>query len=245
VDDGFVPNATSTRSSSQSSRRTTGPVTEAPTAFSHDPSTLNFTPSTIAATNPITRPDEILVADSAVPVAAQSPAPLLPGPVESDVRSRIDVPSLEQGSPDAVTEGARIQGDVGFLNVLPTDKVNLPEGATLDPVWPQGVPGTPDSDTMRKKRMEIAKSMAIWGLSYVAFYIVASELQLQWNHLDDINSIQTTGQIIPLMIGTMFLFRCMWLLFTEANWSEIREAQILHPRTLDREIAALAGPDIS
>jgi hypothetical protein len=51
------------------------------------------------------------------------------------------------------------------------------------------------------------------------FYIVASELQLKWNHLDGINSLNTTGQIIPLVIGTLSLLRTIFLL-RGANWVE-------------------------
>jgi hypothetical protein len=45
----------------------------------------------------------------------------------------------------------------------------------------------------------------------LAFYIIASELQLRWNHLDGINSVNTTGQIIPLTLGVMSLARSIWL----------------------------------
>lgn len=51
------------------------------------------------------------------------------------------------------------------------------------------------------------------------FYIVASELQLKWNRLDGINSLSTTGQIIPLVIGTLSLLRTFYLL-KDANWAE-------------------------
>ena len=51
------------------------------------------------------------------------------------------------------------------------------------------------------------------------FYIVASELQLGWNNLDGINSLNTTGQIIPLVIGTLSLLRTIFLL-KGANWEE-------------------------
>jgi hypothetical protein len=53
----------------------------------------------------------------------------------------------------------------------------------------------------------------------LVFYIVASELQLGWNNLDGINSLNTTGQIIPLVIGTLSLLRTMFLL-KGAKWEE-------------------------
>ena len=53
----------------------------------------------------------------------------------------------------------------------------------------------------------------------LVFYIVASELQLGWNNLDGINSLNTTGQIIPLVIGTLSLLRTLFLL-KNADWKE-------------------------
>jgi hypothetical protein len=53
----------------------------------------------------------------------------------------------------------------------------------------------------------------ILGLIWLTLGIVASELQLKWNHVEGINSIETTGQIIPLTLGllsviqTLFAFR--------------------------------------
>jgi len=49
-------------------------------------------------------------------------------------------------------------------------------------------------------------------LVFLGFYIIASELQLAWNHLDGINKVNSTGQIIPLTIGTLSLVRSLWLL---------------------------------
>jgi hypothetical protein len=50
------------------------------------------------------------------------------------------------------------------------------------------------------------------GLFWLLFYIIASELQLRWNHLTDINSVATTGQIIPLVLGSFSLLRTLYLL---------------------------------
>ena len=50
------------------------------------------------------------------------------------------------------------------------------------------------------------------GLVWLLFYIIASELQLRWNHLTDINTVTTTGQIIPLVLGSFSLLRTLYLL---------------------------------
>jgi hypothetical protein len=52
-------------------------------------------------------------------------------------------------------------------------------------------------------------------LAHLTFYIVASELQLVWNHLDGINTVNSTGQIIPLTIGSLALLRSIWLIWEE------------------------------
>jgi hypothetical protein len=57
------------------------------------------------------------------------------------------------------------------------------------------------------------KMRTLYGsVTILTFYIIASELQLKWNHLDGINSVNTTGQIIPLTLGVMSLVRSIWLL---------------------------------
>jgi hypothetical protein len=38
-----------------------------------------------------------------------------------------------------------------------------------------------------------------------------TELQISWNHLEGIDSINTTGQIIPLCIGALSLIRAVYL----------------------------------
>jgi hypothetical protein len=58
------------------------------------------------------------------------------------------------------------------------------------------------------------------AMIWLSFYIVASELQLRWNHLDGINSVTSTGQIIPLSLGCLSLFRTLVLL-RHVNWLEL------------------------
>ena len=65
-----------------------------------------------------------------------------------------------------------------------------------------------------------------WNIAIVSgivlvLYIVPAELQLWWNHLDGIYSVNTTGQIIPLSLGSFSLLRALYLL-KEANWSKLR-----------------------
>jgi hypothetical protein len=43
------------------------------------------------------------------------------------------------------------------------------------------------------------------GLIWLSVGIVASELQLKWNHIIGTNSVDTTGQIIPLALGVLSL----------------------------------------
>ena len=47
----------------------------------------------------------------------------------------------------------------------------------------------------------------------LCFSILAIELQLRWNNMSGIDGIQTTGQIIPLVIGVVSLFRAIALMF--------------------------------
>jgi len=58
------------------------------------------------------------------------------------------------------------------------------------------------------------------GIVFV-MYLVPAELQLWWNHLDGIYSVNTTGQIIPLSLGSFSLLRALYLL-KGANWSKLR-----------------------
>ena len=47
------------------------------------------------------------------------------------------------------------------------------------------------------------KIIFVLGSLWLAVGILASELQLHWNHVSGINSIETTGQIIPLTLGVL------------------------------------------
>ena len=58
------------------------------------------------------------------------------------------------------------------------------------------------------------------AIIWLSFYIVASELQLKWNHLDEINSVNSTGQIIPLALGCLSLFRTFYLL-RDVDWLKL------------------------
>jgi hypothetical protein len=54
--------------------------------------------------------------------------------------------------------------------------------------------------------------IATGGILYLAFFVIAVELQIAWNHLDGVDSIQTTGQIIPLVIGGFSFIRSGYML---------------------------------
>ena len=66
------------------------------------------------------------------------------------------------------------------------------------------------ANTKAQKEMSDAVYFAVFLL---IFYVIASELQLKWNHLDGIDSINTTGQIIPLAIGSMSFIRAVVLVW--------------------------------
>ena len=44
------------------------------------------------------------------------------------------------------------------------------------------------------------------------FVIMAIELKIRWNNFKDVNSMATSGQIIPLIIGACSLLRAIALL---------------------------------
>jgi hypothetical protein len=67
-----------------------------------------------------------------------------------------------------------------------------------------------------KSRMIIAGS----GLLWVQIFVIALELQIKWNRLVGIDSVNTTGQIIPLVIGSLSLGRTI-LLLKGSWWSTI------------------------
>ena len=77
----------------------------------------------------------------------------------------------------------------------------------------QGIESTEAAPNLSRwqRSMNIAMGLHREILSFI-FYIVASELQLKWNHLDGINSIDSTGQIIPLALGTFSLIRALYIL---------------------------------
>ena len=66
---------------------------------------------------------------------------------------------------------------------------------------------------------------ALGALIFLVLYILVTELQMRWNHLDGINSVNTTGQIIPLALGSLSLFRSIYLL-KDANWSRLTKEKV-------------------
>jgi hypothetical protein len=45
--------------------------------------------------------------------------------------------------------------------------------------------------------------------------ILGTEKEIEWNHLDGLESVNTTGQLIPLTVGCFSLFRAVMLIFFE------------------------------
>jgi hypothetical protein len=50
------------------------------------------------------------------------------------------------------------------------------------------------------------------SIAYVLL-ILGTELEIKWNHLDGLGSVETTGQLIPLTVGCFSLFRSLMLNF--------------------------------
>ena len=63
------------------------------------------------------------------------------------------------------------------------------------------------------------------SIAILTFYVIASELQLRWNHLDGINNVDSTGQIIPLTLGSLALLRSIYLLKYFKKGGKKREEQ--------------------
>lgn len=64
----------------------------------------------------------------------------------------------------------------------------------------------------RKTRFTADFRKSFGSLLLLLFYIVAAELQISFNNLDGIGGIDSTGQIIPLGLGSLSLIRSLWLL---------------------------------
>ena len=77
-----------------------------------------------------------------------------------------------------------------------------------------------------EKADETVIHLAWGGLFWLAFYIVASELQLAWNHLEGINSVDTTGQIIPLALGSLSLLRSLFLVVSGWKQDKDKDANV-------------------
>jgi len=58
-------------------------------------------------------------------------------------------------------------------------------------------------DNMQRPESPRRIRVLVLGLVWLAFGIVAFELQLQWNHVGGINAFETTGQLIPLTFGIL------------------------------------------
>lgn len=68
-------------------------------------------------------------------------------------------------------------------------------------------------------------NIAIGAFLFLALYIVPAELQLRWNHIDGVNTVDTTGQIIPLSLGSLSLIRSIYLL-KDANWVKLKTEKV-------------------
>lgn len=123
-------------------------------------------------------------------------------------------------SSQSVTQGGVEHQTIVSVPIPQSPVPSVPAVSTVIPKASTPIPAQTQNENMNRK----------WGGAMfltlaLVFYIVASELQLGWNNLDGINSLNTTGQIIPLVIGTLSLLRTLFLL-KGANWKEFWQTLI-------------------
>jgi hypothetical protein len=127
------------------------------------------------------------------------------------------VPNLPPASPNGATSA--------ISETEPPTRVHTAE----DPVTDESM------SQLRATQRSLAPSLVL----YLTIYIIASELQLKWNHLEDINSVSSTGQIIPLCIGAFSLLRAV-LMLRHVKWSELMNARQLSPLEIADQTASWA-----
>ena len=57
--------------------------------------------------------------------------------------------------------------------------------------------------------------MLITGSLVLGLVLIGVELEIRWNKLANMNTISSTGQILPLVVGTMTLARALVLLLID------------------------------
>jgi hypothetical protein len=66
-------------------------------------------------------------------------------------------------------------------------------------------------NTRESSRTDETQSYVNFGIIFVlAFLTVSTELIIKWNDIQDVNSIQSTGQILPVVVGGGGLIRTIW-----------------------------------
>jgi hypothetical protein len=73
---------------------------------------------------------------------------------------------------------------------------------------------------------EYAGLLVLYGASAMVFSLLASELQLKWNNLDGIAGVDSTGQILSLIIGCFTLFRSVVLFIKKCGRGESEQRQL-------------------
>ena len=76
----------------------------------------------------------------------------------------------------------------------------------------QSAARTDNTNPQKDVENELKMNTLYGSVMILAFYVIASELQLRWNHLEGINRVDSTGQIIPLTLGSLALLRSIYLL---------------------------------
>lgn len=71
----------------------------------------------------------------------------------------------------------------------------------------------------------------VMRLIITSVVITATELTIIWNHIIGVNSVDTAGQIIPLVIGAVALSRLFYLRMVEPYpWFDVKDDDSINER---------------
>ena len=120
---------------------------------------------------------------------------------------------------NATTENTLTDAGASCVSTMPPEITMIPVSPRRESV--SSPTSTQDSDESDNHNYHIA----LGAFVFLVAYIVPAELQLRWNHLDGINTVDTTGQIIPLALGSLSLIRSVYLL-KDANWAKLQTEKV-------------------
>ena len=79
--------------------------------------------------------------------------------------------------------------------------------------------------------MRRARTLVVATLVALSIYVMVSELKLIWKQLNGINSLNTTGQIIPLALEALSILRSLYV-----DCSKFRKAKRFGLTEIDRKL---------